>query len=92
MDWAVSGPHFKVSRFKMRVFVALLVALCIMLQMLGYSEAAPQPEPVAAPWPNPFPYTWEVMRNFANGAIGTFKASSENKEAPCTDPPMPSTT
>ncbi|CAL4082781.1 unnamed protein product, partial [Meganyctiphanes norvegica] len=79
-------------RFKMRFFVALLVALCVMLQMLGHSEAAPQPEPVAAPWPNPFAYTWEVAKSFADGAFGTFQASSENKEVTCTTPvPEPTT-
>jgi len=65
-------------------FIALLVALVIMLQMMGHSDAAPQPEPVAAPWPNPFPYVWQTILNIPDAAMGVFKASSENKEAECT--------
>jgi len=69
----------------MRVIIALLLALCAMMALVEYAEAAPQPEPVASPWPNPMPYFWQIVKSWGADAEGTFKASSENKEGPCDD-------
>merc|ERR1739838_19566 len=79
------------KRFKMRTgYIVLLVALFVMVAMVGQSDATPQPEPVADPLPWP-QYVWNVVKNIPSGAMGVFKASSENKEGPCTTETPPTT-